>query len=81
MQELVAGFDRLFEPTIIRNDRFDYARTVSCWLQNLRSNRNEAVTIVGDETVTRYERFLEAGMKAHESGVFLLLRLGLKKLG
>jgi cyclopropane-fatty-acyl-phospholipid synthase len=80
LHELSAGFDGLFEPEEIVNHRVHYPPTLRCWLENLTRNRDEAVRLAGEEVVEAYERYLAAGARGHESGVFLLLRYTLKKL-
>ncbi len=78
--ELAAGFDRLFQPDIIRNDAPHYARTVSCWLANLSAQREQAIAIAGEEVFHRFQRFLRGGVKGYEMGAFLLLRLSLRRI-
>jgi len=78
--ELAAGFDRIFVPTLIRNDPSHYARTVRCWLDGLAARRDEAVQAAGEDNVKRYERFLTGGIKGYEAGVFMLLRLSLETI-
>lgn len=80
LHELAAGFDGLFEPEAIISHRHHYPPTLRCWLENLKRNRDDAVRIAGEDVVEAYERYLAAGTRGHESGVFLLLRYTLKKL-
>lgn len=80
LHELAAGFDGLFEPESIVNHRVHYPPTLRCWLENLTRHRDEAVEVAGEDLVGAYERYLRAGIKGHDSGVFLLLRYVLKKL-
>lgn len=80
LHELASGFDGLFEPESVINHRVHYPPTLRCWSENLRRNRDEAVKVAGEAVVQAYERYLRAGIKGHESGVFLLLRYTLRKL-
>jgi cyclopropane-fatty-acyl-phospholipid synthase len=59
----------------LRNDREDYARTCQTWVDRLRSRRLEASHEVGEETVARYEQFLDAAVRGFRAGIFLLLRM------
>lgn len=57
--ELVQASEGLFEIELARNDRRDYATTLSRWADNLRARRAEAVSSVGEDHVARYQRFLD----------------------
>lgn len=78
--ELATAFDRLFEPDQIVNHRMHYPRTLACWLENLERNKEQAIAVAGQDVFQRYSRYLSAGIKGHEAGVFLLLRYALKSL-
>jgi cyclopropane-fatty-acyl-phospholipid synthase len=71
--------DGQFELVGLRNDRADYSRTCRVWLERLRSNRDSAVAIVGESTVSHYEAFLGASARGFDAGVFVLLRLQLRR--
>lgn len=73
--EIFAASDRVFEIATYRNDRLDYARTCEAWLNNLRRRRAEAVALVGQEVVARYERYLMLSAIG-----FRLGRIGLARL-
>lgn len=78
--ELVSALEGRFELVRLRNDREDYARTCRSWLERLRSSREHAIRVVGTETVEHYESFLGASARGFDAGVFLLLRLQLRRL-
>jgi cyclopropane-fatty-acyl-phospholipid synthase len=78
--EILEAIDGLFEPVAIRNDRFDYARSYDCWLRNLRSRRQAAVGLVGEEEVRRFERFYKLGSIGFRLGKIWLLRLALRPI-
>jgi cyclopropane-fatty-acyl-phospholipid synthase len=80
LHELAAGFDGLFEPESIVNHRQHYPPTLESWLCRLEKNRDLAIEIAGEDVVSAYEYYLKAGIKGHESAVFLLLRYVLRKL-
>jgi cyclopropane fatty-acyl-phospholipid synthase-like methyltransferase len=56
----VLGFDPYFELEVLRSDADDFARTMRAWLVALRANEDEAGTLVGTETATRFRRYLAA---------------------
>lgn len=80
LSEIIEAIDGLFEVVAIRNDRFDYARSYDCWLNNLRCRRDEAVELVGEEEVKRFERFYKFGSIGFRLGKIWLLRLALRPI-
>jgi cyclopropane-fatty-acyl-phospholipid synthase len=78
--EIVAAADGLFEIVSLRNDRLDYARTCEQWLRRLRDRRQEALALVGEEGVARYERYLKLSSVGFHMGKICLLRLTLKPI-
>ncbi|MFF0488795.1 class I SAM-dependent methyltransferase [Nocardia sp. NPDC004068] len=56
--EVFAASEGLLDVVSVRNDAPHYARTCEVWLDQLRARRAEAVALVGEETVERYERYL-----------------------
>lgn len=78
--EIVAAADGLFEIVSLRNDRLDYARTCELWWKALRARRAEAVALVGEEVVTRYERYLKLSSVGFHMGKICLLRLALRPI-
>ena len=79
LDELIEGAQGVLELVSVRNDRNDYARTCGAWLIELRRQRDQAVSLVGQDTVLRFERFLEAAVKGFELEVFHLLRITLRR--
>jgi cyclopropane-fatty-acyl-phospholipid synthase len=75
--EIVQAAAGLFELTMLRNDRIQYARTCDLWYQNLRRRRAEAVAVVGEEKVAQYEKYLRLSSFGFRSGRVGLLRLSL----
>jgi len=80
MAEIFNATHQYFEPIIIKNDRNHYARTLKIWLKNLKSNREKALTVVGEKIVVRYERYLRLCIYMFEEGTCDLLRIVLKKI-
>jgi cyclopropane-fatty-acyl-phospholipid synthase len=77
--ELVEGFDGIFEVENIVNHRQHYPRTLKCWISGLEKNRDLISEIAGSTVFEKYRKFLHAGVRGHESGVFGLVRLNLSK--
>jgi cyclopropane-fatty-acyl-phospholipid synthase len=80
LSEIIEAIDGLFEVVAIRNDRFDYARSYDAWLSNLRARRDEAVRLVGEHEVDRFERFYKLGSIGFRLGKIWLLRLVLRPI-
>lgn len=80
LADIAEAAEQLFEITLVRNDRWDYARTMRIWFHHLRANRTAAVELVGEEMVARYERYLRTFCYSFELGAFLLLRITLKRI-
>jgi cyclopropane-fatty-acyl-phospholipid synthase len=57
-----------FETLHVECLRPHYARTLECWAGNLASNADKAATLVGEETVRTYLRYLTACAKFFRSG-------------
>jgi len=81
LSEVISALDGQFELVRLRNDRIDYARTCRAWLERLRSNREAAIALAGERTVEHYEAFLAASERGFNAGVFMLLRLQLRRMG
>jgi cyclopropane-fatty-acyl-phospholipid synthase len=79
LEELATAWIDDFDLVKIGNDRLDYARTCRCWIERLRANRVTAERLVGRETVRHYEAFLDAAARGFDLGVFLLLRMQLRR--
>jgi len=78
--DIVAAVEGIFEIVAVRNDRLDYARSYDAWLVNLRRRRTEAVAMVGEEQVRRFERFFKLGSIGFRMGKLGLLRLCLRPI-
>lgn len=79
LSEIVEASEGLFEIVALRNDREDYERTNREWLSRLRANRLEAVELVGDGNVARYERYLSLFIIGFHTGTMHLLRLTMRR--
>ena len=78
LSELVQASERKFEMVSLRNDRLDYARTLLEWGRRLRSDRDSAVELVGEEVVERHERFFPGSARHFAMGQANLLRIVFK---
>lgn len=78
--DIAQASEYIFEPVLIRNDRWDYVRTYREWFERLRANRAEAVRLVGEKIVTRYERYLRTFSYSFDLGAFTLLRLAFRRI-
>ena len=77
LNELTEAADGLFEITVMRNDRHDYARTCREWARRLVARRDEAERVTSVETVRDYIQSLEFVAWGFETGVFTLWRLAM----
>jgi cyclopropane-fatty-acyl-phospholipid synthase len=80
LQDIVTAVGGLFEITAVRNDRLHYARTYDRYAMNLRQNREHAVSLVGEEVVSRYERYFKLISMGFRMGKEHLLRFSLRPI-
>jgi cyclopropane-fatty-acyl-phospholipid synthase len=80
LNEVASAVQMLFEVTEIQNDRKDCARTMRVWLERLQQRRDEAVALEGEETVARYERYLDVCARLFDDGYFNDFRIALTKI-
>ena len=80
LSEIVESVEGLFEVVAVRNDRLDYARSYDAWGMNLRRRRKEAVAMVGEEQVVRFEKFFKLGSIGFRMGKLGLLRFTLRPI-
>lgn len=69
-----------FELIEMHNDRHGYARTCKAWLDNLMVHRTEAIDLVGEDTYSRYERYLSYSYIGFKTGNLDLYRFTLQRL-
>jgi cyclopropane-fatty-acyl-phospholipid synthase len=80
LAEIASAIERRFEVTSLVNDRKQYVRTLRAWLRRLRSRRTEAVHLAGEDTVRRYEEYLDISIVAFASGSCDLYRIALQRI-
>jgi cyclopropane-fatty-acyl-phospholipid synthase len=79
LANIVQASDRLFEIVAMRNDRDDYRRTCQVWLKRLLARRAEAVALIGEAMVARYQRYLKFAGVLFQHGQCFLLRVTLRR--
>jgi len=79
LADIVEAAAGVMEVVHLRNDRLDYARTCEIWAKRLKANREQAVALVGADTVKRYERYLQLSSLGFFMGKICLLRLTLQR--
>ena len=75
ISEPVVAAEGPFELEALRNDRHHYDRTLRLWVRNLTARRDEAVGLVGEQTVREFLTYLKASAVAFRSGTLSLLRM------
>jgi cyclopropane-fatty-acyl-phospholipid synthase len=77
--QIVGAANARFEVVSVRARRHDYARTCQAWLDRLADRRTEAVELVGEDKVRRFENYLNAAAPAFSQGWMTLYQLVLAK--
>jgi cyclopropane-fatty-acyl-phospholipid synthase len=80
LQELAAACQGLFEVIMLRNDRLHYAATLRDWLARLKARRAEALALVAEPMVVRFERYFRLSAFMFETGNCALYRLVLRRI-
>lgn len=80
LTEMMKATEHLFELTALRNDREHYIRTLQSWLSTLKANRRQAVALVGEEVVAKYEKYLSFFIIGFHRGTINLARLTLRRI-
>lgn len=78
--DVVEAAQGIFEIVAHRNDRLDYARTYDRWASNLRHHRDEAVRLIGEDSVRRMERYFKLTSMGFRMGKQHLLRFALRPI-
>jgi cyclopropane-fatty-acyl-phospholipid synthase len=79
LADIAAASEGLFEVITLRNDRDHYYRTARVWYKRLAARRAEATTLVGEEVVERYLRYLKYFTFAFADGHTGLLRIAMRR--
>ncbi|MDF5724761.1 MAG: cyclopropane-fatty-acyl-phospholipid synthase [Rhizonema sp. PD37] len=78
--DIAKASERLFEIVTLQNDREHYERTCKAWLSRLRANRATAINLVGQEVVSRYEKYLTLVCLSFHSGANGLVRITMQRI-
>lgn len=78
--EIFSASEYLFEIVEMHNDRGGYEKTLRAWLKNLKQNRQQALSLVGEAMVIKYERYLRLCIFMFQTGACDLLRLIFKRI-
>jgi cyclopropane-fatty-acyl-phospholipid synthase len=73
--EIADASEGIFEIVSVRNDRADYKRTNHEFRDRLRKNWGAAVSLVGDETVHRFEKHFRISAAGFNRGTTNLYRI------
>lgn len=79
LHELTNALEGTFEVLEMRQERETFGRACRAWLQLLDERREEAVAMEGEETVARFERYLDVFAYMFELGYFNNFRLVLQR--
>jgi cyclopropane-fatty-acyl-phospholipid synthase len=79
LTDIARASEGYFEIVALRNDRKHYERTNRAWLSNLRAHRAEAVKLVGEQDVVRYEKYLALFIIGFHTGTMNLFRITLRR--
>ncbi len=80
LAEIAKATERVFEIVALNNDRKHYELTLKAWLKNLKANRQEAVNLVGEKVVARYEKYLNFCIVSFHTGTTNLSRITLRRI-
>ena len=79
--EPIAASEGKFELLALRNDADHYYRTLRQWERNLTACRDQAVALVGEETVRDFQQYLRISAFGFKRGHICLLRMSFVKRG
>lgn len=77
--EPIAAAEDKFELLALRNDADHYYRTLRQWERNLAACRDEAVALVGEETVANFQQYLRVSAFGFKRNHICLLRMSFAK--
>lgn len=79
LDEIKEAINDSFELIVLRNDPSDYEKTCHRWRWTLKTKRDSAVGLVGEEMVNKFQLYLQLAERGFRFGQLDLLRLKLKK--
>jgi cyclopropane-fatty-acyl-phospholipid synthase len=81
LADIVAASGGLFEIESLRNDRADYSRTCREWLRRLKANRSKVVSLIGEQGLIRYQRYLQLSTIGFDTAYLALFRITFSRIG
>jgi cyclopropane-fatty-acyl-phospholipid synthase len=78
--EIAEASEGIFEIVSVRNDRADYKRTNQEFRDRLRKNWDAAVSLVGEETVRRFDKYFRVSAAGFSRGTTSLYRITFRRL-
>ena len=79
--EILEASERLLDVVAVRNDPDDYARTCRQWRERLLARRAEALSLVGEQAVADYDRYLAAAADGFDRRHLGLMRIVFERPG
>jgi cyclopropane-fatty-acyl-phospholipid synthase len=79
LSEILEASERLLDVVLMRNDPDHYARTCRLWRDGLLARRDEAVSLVGQQAVADYDRYLAAAADGFDKRHLGLVRVILER--
>jgi len=55
-------------------------RTLQAWRDRMKARRAEAVALVGERTVAKYDKYLQLAMLGFHGATMNLLRIGFRRI-
>jgi cyclopropane-fatty-acyl-phospholipid synthase len=80
LSEIAQASEYRFEVVTLRADRDHYVRTVQTWRDRLKARRAQAVAVVGEATVAKYDKYLQLAMLGFHGATMNLLRIGFRRI-
>ena len=78
--EIADASEGIFEIVSVRNDRADYKRTNHQFRDRLRKNWEAAVSLVGEETVRRFDKYFRISAAGFSRGTTNLYRITFRRV-
>jgi cyclopropane-fatty-acyl-phospholipid synthase len=80
LDEIFRAVRGLFEVRLLRNDGEHYARTLRCWLANLRANKEQVIATAGGQTYATYDKYLAMALVGFHTRAANLARIAMRRL-
>ena len=80
LAQMFKASEGLFRVVAVRQDGAQYERTLNSWLFNLKARRTEALALVGEAGVKRYEKYLAMFAVAFHVNAMNLARVSFRRI-